>query len=69
MASETSTPTAPTRTELHDLAIAAGWTEGVTRQGRRFYRNAAGKREWMDLDVDRVSTGFWFLCQNRSVTA
>ena len=49
-----------------ELAINAGWTKGVTRNGRTFYRTPNGKREWIDARWNSVSVGAWFLWNNRN---
>lgn len=58
-AHDTDTLTAPTMTELHDRAIAAGWRVTARRGGVTYYRTPTGKREWRG--TERVSAGFWFL--------
>lgn len=46
---------------LHVLALAAGWTQTVTRRGRTYFVTTAGKSAWTDTDTGTVSAGFWFL--------
>lgn len=54
--------------DLHELAIAAGWTHTATRLGIRYYKTTAGKKEWIDAE-GTCSVGVWFLVNNRTNAA
>lgn len=49
----------PTATDLHNLAMSAGWTKTCRRNGRTYYTTTTGRRAW--LEADACSMDFWFL--------